>query len=191
MIVGILLAAGTSKRFGVSDKLLHMMDGKPMVAHAADAMRGAQLDHKIAVIRSQAVATLLPDFECLDLSAVAPQMATSVKSGITRAQELGADKVLVHLADMPFVDANVLNLVTTLCTDKVPSAVRLDHGFLPPVCFPKQLLPQLHKMSGDEGARKLLARWPNIAAVEVPAQMLVDVDTRMEADGLEQKPKQL
>ena len=60
--VGILLAAGHSRRFGATNKLLTTFRDKPLILHAADTMKGAGLDHCIAVVSNEKVAEELSDF---------------------------------------------------------------------------------------------------------------------------------
>ena len=66
---GLLLAAGASRRFGPKDKLLSPLRGRPLIAHAAEAMRRAALDRRIAVIANPDLAPHLAGFEIV---AVAP-----------------------------------------------------------------------------------------------------------------------
>lgn len=187
MIAGILLAAGASRRFGTQDKLLQVAAGRPLVEYAADAMRAVELDEKIAVVRTPAVAALLPDFQLIDVSQSAPQMATSLGAGIMRAVELGAHKALVHLGDMPFVTEQVLVDVVDQCSDQAPSAAQSNAGFSPPACFPAAYFPQLMTLSGDTGARHLLRHLSYVTPVRVAVDTVADIDLPKEFKLLEKR----
>jgi molybdenum cofactor cytidylyltransferase len=49
VITGIVLAAGTSSRFGRTKQLLEL-DGKPLVQHAVDAAAAGGLDEIVVVL---------------------------------------------------------------------------------------------------------------------------------------------
>ena len=46
----ILLAAGLSERFGDEDKLLALLNGKPIIQHAIEAAKGINYRHRLAVV---------------------------------------------------------------------------------------------------------------------------------------------
>ncbi|RMD92487.1 MAG: nucleotidyltransferase family protein, partial [Alphaproteobacteria bacterium] len=59
--VGILLAAGASRRFGDADKLLAEARGRPLVSHAARALADV-LPERVAVVSSAEVGAVLAGF---------------------------------------------------------------------------------------------------------------------------------
>ncbi|MGB5512584.1 MAG: NTP transferase domain-containing protein, partial [Woeseiaceae bacterium] len=50
-IAAVVLAAGASQRFGTDNKLLAMLDGKPMLTHVLDRVAALSLSRKIVVVR--------------------------------------------------------------------------------------------------------------------------------------------
>ena len=60
--VGILLAAGQSRRFGPTDKLMAPLHGRPLVTYAAATLRAVAPDVLIAVTSSEIVAAELDGF---------------------------------------------------------------------------------------------------------------------------------
>jgi molybdenum cofactor cytidylyltransferase len=50
-IAAVLLAAGTSSRFGEEDKLMAEMRGKPMVAHILETIASMAFGELVAVVR--------------------------------------------------------------------------------------------------------------------------------------------
>ena len=54
----LLLAAGQSRRFGPQDKLLAPLAGRPVVAHALDALALPEADFRLAVVSTDQVATI-------------------------------------------------------------------------------------------------------------------------------------
>ena len=62
-VAALLLAAGASRRFGADDKLLARVGGTALVAHAARSLHLPQVDIRIAVAASDAVAEILRDHD--------------------------------------------------------------------------------------------------------------------------------
>ena len=175
---GLVLAAGRSSRFGAADKLLADFRGKPLVAHAADAMRAVALDHRLAVVANPEVGALFGGFEVLTVTAPGAPQSRSLALGARRAKALGAARLLVALSDMPLVDADLLASVLARCTDARPSAAVDGARISPPACFPAARLDPLARLEGDRGAAALLGDLPGSALVEVRSGMLDDIDTR-------------
>ena len=112
-IVGVLLAAGQSRRFG-SNKLLHRLDdGLPMVVASARHLR-AVLPQAVAVVDDTGgeVATLLAQ-EGLRVVAnprAGEGMGTSIACGVAASAD--AAGWVIALGDMPYVPDSVIGAVT-------------------------------------------------------------------------------
>lgn len=169
---GLLLAAGASCRFGAAEKLLASLDGRPLIAHAAQAMRDATLDRRIAVIANPALRPYLDGFDVVEMRPGA--QSDSLRAGLQAAGE--TDRLLIALADMPRVTSELLDRVTGTATDDRPAACRDLDAPMPPACFPRGWLTRLTKMTGDQGAGRLIRNLPMQALVKAPGQ-LGDIDT--------------
>lgn len=175
--VGLLLAAGRSERFGVANKLLAPFKGKPLVAHAADAMQLVNLDYRIAVVRDRHVADALNGFETvLQPEGHAPQSA-NLALGARRAAELNAERLLIVLADMPLVGAALMREVLERCSSNCPAAATDGELICPPACFPAASLGALFALEGDQGGVSVIRKLPSNRLVTAPKGSLVDVDT--------------
>ncbi|MCR9123081.1 MAG: nucleotidyltransferase family protein [Phyllobacteriaceae bacterium] len=179
---GLLLAAGRSARFGAKNKLLTPFRGQPLAAHVADAMAAVPLDHRLVVAADASVAELFDGFEVLTVNEPDAPQSASLKVGAHRALELGATRLLVALADMPLVDANLMGAVLECCTNDSPSATTDGHRAMPPACFPGGHFEALTKLSGDRGAASLLANLPPDRLVAAQPGMLADIDTQADLD---------
>lgn len=193
---GLLLAAGHSRRFGEDNKLLVPYRGKPLVLHAADAMRGAGLDHLIATVSDERVADLLDGFDVCRLSADGLPQSASLRTGILHWSALsphdfadgplgfadGLSQILVVLGDMPLVTSDHLRAVVARCSANSASASADGKRRMPPACFPASMTEDLLALTGDRGAGPLLKALPNEALVETPEGMLKDVDTAADLD---------
>ena len=103
-------------------------------------------------------------------------MGTSLALGAAAARELGASRLLVLLADMPHVTASHGAAVLAACTDKHASASLCDGVRMPPACFPAADFTRLAALSGDHGARDLIADLPADALVEAGPALFTDID---------------
>ncbi len=173
----VLLAAGQSRRFGPEDKLLAPYLGKPLVSHAADAIRQLAPDHRIAVAGSPSVADHLSDFRVV---APAPGMqgqADSLRAGITEAMRHGTDRVLIVLGDMPGVTPGLLQDVLGKVTTAQPSAAFDGTAVMPPACFPSTWFDRILGLTGDQGAGSLLRGLSDGQRVRADPTTLRDIDT--------------
>ena len=112
--VGILLAAGHSRRFGATNKLLTTFRDKPLILHAADTMKGAGLDHCIAVVSNEKVAEELSDFLLVKINST--DQSNSLINGLKKARKLNANRLVIMLADMPFITPSFRHSVSCFVT---------------------------------------------------------------------------
>lgn len=170
---GLLLAAGASRRFGPENKLLVPLDGRPLVAHAAEALRAADLDRRIAVVSADGLVAHLGGFEILRIPR--GEQSDSLRAGLAAAGR--PHRLLIALGDMPRVTSALLDKVLAICTDHLPSASRdADGPPMPPACFPAGWLARLAVLAGDQGAGKLLRDLPPSQLIDATG-LLPDIDT--------------
>jgi molybdenum cofactor cytidylyltransferase len=157
-LIGILLAAGASTRFG-ADKLTQPMPDGEWVAVRACLNLLSAVDRVIAVVRPGAhelslrlAATGAKVLEC----AVAEQgMGCSLAFAIANSPD--ADGWVVALADMPWISSATINRVAEAVTDGAHIAApswRGQRGH--PVGFANVLAAKLLELSGDRGARSVI-----------------------------------
>lgn len=171
----ILLAAGQSRRFGPQNKLLTDLQGKPLISHAADHIRGLKPDHMIAVTQTEAVANMLEDFTILKASNQAMQ-SDSIRLGLQAAEHKGAQKAMIVLGDMPFADSTLMGQVAANCSGDRPSATTDGKRILPPACFPKSYFSDLYALKGDKGAAHILRGLPSASLAVVDPAAVFDID---------------
>jgi molybdenum cofactor cytidylyltransferase len=176
-IAVVVLAAGLSSRFG-SDKLLHPLAGKPLAAHIADMLAAMPLAHRLAVCPPEPSARAdlfrARGFELIPNPEPQRGMASSLALGAQRALDLGADALLVCLADMPNVTGDhLLRLIAAAATSDTAATVFAGTRS-PPAIFTRRLFAELAALSGDHGARHLLAQ---ATLIEAPPELAQDFDT--------------
>lgn len=179
-VVGILLAAGSSRRFGSNKLLAPLADGTPLAVAAASRLIAA-VPESIAVVRpgDAALAALLAGkgLRIVECAEAERGMGHSLAAGVAAAST--ADAWLIALADMPAMKistiAGLLALLHAGSALVAPfHAGRRGH----PVGFAAGFGAELLSLSGDAGARELLARHASSLTrldVDDPG-ILVDVD---------------
>lgn len=156
---GILLAAGRSVRFG-SDKLLHpLADGTPLGLVSALHIREA-MSRLLAIVDvgNEALRQLFErhSIPVLSVSTAAAGMGASLAAGVAATAD--AAGWLVGLADMPFVRPQTIVRVSQAIEGGAPLAAPCHQGRRGhPVGFAYRFGDSLKQLSGDEGARRLLA----------------------------------
>ena len=192
MITGIVLAAGTSSRFGRTKQLLEL-EGKPLVQHAVDAATAAGLDEVVVVLGHDAervgASLLLPASgrTVLNPSYEAGQ-STSLIAGLNAAGP-ESDAAVVLLADQPGITPQHLRVLIDTFEAGRPSIVRLRfHDGPGPALLSREVWDEARRLAGDTGAREIIAAHPGwVKEVEVDSDAPTDVDRPSDLDRLQQK----
>lgn len=185
----IVLAAGSGSRFGGPRHKLEQPLG-------AGTVLGTTLRHAtesqlpVVVVTTAALAPLVSrqmatrDVVALSAGEAARGMGYSIGIGV--AERSGAPGWLVLPGDMPLVRPATL-LAVASALEQHPIVYAQHKGLRGhPVGFGAELYSELVKLDGDEGARRLLARFPS-HGVEVPDPgVRLDVDTPADLAALQQ-----
>ncbi len=180
-IMGILLAAGESSRFG-ADKLLHPLPGEGPIGLLAARKLHAALPNSIAVV-SPSASRLAGYLSSLEIGVVVNRQNSGMGSSLACAIDAtpeAAEGWVITLADMPFIETTTIRAVAAAIENRdaiVTPWFRGRRGH--PVGFGRGYRDQLAELTGDEGARHLLQQHHqriNILQVE-DAGILIDIDT--------------
>ena len=172
-VAGVLLAAGTSTRFGDDNKLVATLDGEPLVRHAARTLLDASVAPVVVVVGHEAdrirdaLAGL--DLRFVANDAYAEGQSTSVRAGIG-ALDATIDAAVVALGDMPFVDPDTVETLVSAYEAGVGDAVAASHDGQRgnPVLFDQRFFADLTAVEGDIGGRQILVKSDRSACVAVP-----------------------
>ncbi|MFC6764344.1 NTP transferase domain-containing protein [Natrinema soli] len=170
-IAGVVLAAGTSSRFGAANKLLADLRGRPIVAHAVETMVASEVDPVIVIIGHDAdrVADVLADqpVTLVRNDEYARGQATSVGVGIDALETSDVAAAVFALGDMPFVSPETVDtLVATYRTGpETALAAAYDGSRGNPVLFDRSYFERLTDVSGDTGGRAVLLEGDRSALV--------------------------
>ncbi|HEX4822191.1 MAG TPA: nucleotidyltransferase family protein [Acidimicrobiales bacterium] len=176
----LVLAAGEGSRFvGESHKLVAPFRGRPLWEWAVDAAVDAALDATYVV--TGAVALALPaSVREVHNDRWAEGQGTSLSAGIARVEADGHDVVVVGLADQPLVGADAWRAVAASTASPIVVA-SFDGERRPPVRLAAEVWPLL-PTSGDEGARAVMRKRPDLVTAVPCSGQPVDIDTLEDLD---------
>ena len=101
----------------------------------------------------------------------------SVALAARQASDGGADALVLLLADMPLVSADIIAMLLAHGPVTQPMAARYPGGRPGvPARFPADMLPALSRLHGDRGAGSLLAARSDLHWVEMTDNQRLDVD---------------
>jgi molybdenum cofactor cytidylyltransferase len=182
-VAGILLAAGASTRMGALKQLLPIA-GETLVERALTAAFKSRLDRLVLVLGHRA-----PEIEtALGGMARDPKLTIvhnrHYRTGISSSLVAGVEEIahshdhgMVLLADMPFVDHHVINLlIEGYLKAQLPiGAIKVGERAAHPVVFRRDLFFELKTLTGDVGARSLLKKYGDRVCLVTPG---ADYDER-------------
>ena len=185
----IVLAAGQGRRFaGDGHKLQAPLGAGTVLGSTLRAVVASGLP-MLVVTRAPLLETAarvvdLRDIVVLSESEAARGMGHSIRAGV--AERAGSSGWLVLPGDLPLVRPQTLQAVASALSSHpvVFAQVRGRRGH--PVGFAPELFPELMQLEGDEGARRLLARYPVHGQEVDDPGALMDVDTVEDLDSVRQ-----
>jgi molybdenum cofactor cytidylyltransferase len=183
-VSGLLLAAGSSSRFG-RVKQLEQLDGATLVERAVKTLCDSDVEEVVVVVGNAAAEVqrrvgerdvnfvLNPDFKT--------GLSSSLKVGI-RSLDGKSEAVVVCLADQPFVTVELVDEVVARFRSSGADAVSAASGDLisPPMLISRKLYGQVAALKGDKGAKAIAMAQPSFVRVEVNKDILLDIDTEEE-----------
>ena len=182
-LAAAVLAAGGSSRFGAEPKQLASFRGRPLLTWSVEAAIDAAVFDIVFVVGgavdlSEAMpagALLLanPDW--------AEGQATSLATAVHAARVGGFDAVVVGLGDQPFVGPEAWVAVATATGPEPIVAASYEGRRGNPVRLDSEVWDEL-PTSGDEGARRLMARRPELVGEVACPGNAADIDTQEELD---------
>jgi molybdopterin-guanine dinucleotide biosynthesis protein A len=194
LILGAVIAGGAATRFG-SDKALALLDGKPLIDHAADALR-AHVDALVLCGRNLPGWTCLPDQPRPGLGPLG-----GIAAALAHAQAHSFASVLTIGCDMPRVPEELLKpLIATspsYCADapilghwdtNAADALLRHAGFVPASTAPRISADAAARLGGPRNKSGVtggknpglsIRRWAvSIGATPIPAPTpLANVNT--------------
>lgn len=168
-VAGLLLAAGAGRRFG-GPKALATVGGRSLLATALNALRDGGCTPIVAVTgaRGAEVSNLLPD----DVGEVhCPSwelgMGESLRTGLAALIPTNAVAALIHLVDLPDVDASVVSRLLSLAAPDGLARATYDGRPGHPVLIGRAWWAEVMSSArGDRGAREFLLGRTDLVLVD-------------------------
>ncbi|MDQ3106199.1 MAG: nucleotidyltransferase family protein [Actinomycetota bacterium] len=177
----VVLAAGAGSRFvGRSHKLAAAFRGRPLVVWAVEHARSAGLDETLVVEGALDLSSVLAPavgLTVLSNPRWAEGQATSLGVAVLHARAQGHDAIVVGLGDQPLVRPSAWRAVADAGGEVAPIVVASYDGRRGnPVRIDATVWDEL-RFEGDEGARELMRRRPELVGEVACAGNPADVDT--------------
>ncbi len=180
----LYLASGSSRRFG-SNKLLHVLNSKPMYRYGLETLWHVvqrRTDCDLTVIsRYEAIRETA---ESMGITAVDSPLSEggvsyTIRAGLSALGKVGEGEYLLFVvADQPYLTAASVNGLLDLADQKVTCA-SLCWEDRPgnPALFSAALIPELMALEGDTGGRAVLKKHPCTYLQAASEKELEDIDT--------------
>jgi molybdenum cofactor cytidylyltransferase len=181
-MVGVVLGAGRSSRFGAPKQLLPFED-TTLLGQVVRNANASNLDQVVVVLgRASEELRASVDFgraEVVENAAYGTGCASSLLAGMDAADE-GCEALMLLLGDQPGVRAKFIDFVLAEWRRERPWASvtsyreKLGHPFI----FARQAFDDLRELHGDKAVWKLIEAYPDrVLRVEIEAALPPDVDT--------------
>ena len=184
MITGIVLAAGSSTRFGRT-KQVELYHGAPLAQRPVDALEAAGVDEIVIVVGHEAPAVrdalrLPANARIVENAGHADGQASSLIVGLRSAGD-DSDGAVVLLADQPGIGARHVRALVGAFEVRRSGIVRLRFRDGPgPARLGRDVWPAALQLEGDMGARALIE-----AHAEVVHEVLLEEDRPIDVDSPE------
>ncbi len=170
MIAGLLLAAGAGRRYGMPKALV---EGGAWLRRAVTTLIDGGCEPVLVVVGAQAdqVIPLVPDHASTVLAADwAEGMGASLRAGLAeliRSAPPPVQAALVHLVDLPDVDASVVRRLVAVASPAVVARAGFESQPGHPVLLGRQHWADIVSCAhGDRGARDWLAGRADLIVVD-------------------------
>lgn len=163
MLPVVILGAGASSRMGGADKLMQVVDGRPLIRRQADIALEARLGPVFVTLppgdhpRKAALQGL--DLRIVPVAEAAEGMNASLRAGLAALP--ACDAAMILLGDLP--DLTTDDLKTVAQNFELKSDILVWRGASQagapghPVVFSAALFPALRALIGDGGGREAVA----------------------------------
>ena len=183
MISAIILAAGSSKRMKLGNKLLLEKENTTIIENTLKNIKASKVN-EIIVVLGKEVATFKKKINDNNIKYVTNHdyksgISSSIKKGVKNINKKST-ALIICLADMPLIKTSTYNqIITSFYKNKNKNIIpffKKHKGN--PVLFDKLYFNRLMKLNGDKGAKFLIKKNPtdffHLAVLD--KNILIDID---------------
>jgi molybdenum cofactor cytidylyltransferase len=187
----IILAAGGSSRMGKPKQLL-FYKGHSLLEHCINTAMEADTNHIVLVAGAypdqvKKIADGLPVHLTENIH-WETGIASSIRCGIMAMLESqpGIAQIILMTADQPFLTSHILQALINTAKEKEDAIVACSYADTigTPVLFQQKYLSKLLELRGDEGAKKLLKKYPGQLYTILFPKGEIDIDTMEDYENL-------
>jgi molybdenum cofactor cytidylyltransferase len=176
----IVLAAGESARMRLPKQLLPYK-GKSLLRYTVDQALASKANNVLVVLganASQIEKALHQTTVTVTINTHWTEgMGSSIRAGIAALSE-STEGAIISLCDQPFLTATVFDsLIESFNSGESITACEYDDSIGVPALFSRKYFPQLLKLRGEAGARRVIEMHKSDAAFIQFPQGSVDIDT--------------
>lgn len=180
----IILAAGASRRLGHAKQLLDVQ-GMPMLTFMIKQAINSMAKPVIVVLGANAESIKSSintnEVELVENSSWQEGMSSSIRTGINYLTKVHphVQASILMMCDQPFVTTELINKIIETQNNAGKDIVTCSFAGVigPPALFTTKIFPELLKLKGDAGAKKIIERSPDqVATVPFPKGE-IDLDT--------------
>lgn len=180
----VLLAAGSSVRFG-GNKLLHIIEGKPMYRHVTDEIAGIEGDlfyKKVLVTQYRELADdcAFGDYQVIRNHNSRAGISYSIRLAV---ESLAADPcvsgICFAVCDQPYLKGKTLyDFITDFkLSNKGMGCLGAGDMLGNPAVFKREYFPELLSLTGDTGGKRVINRHPeDVFVFPAGEEELEDID---------------
>ncbi|RRJ33597.1 nucleotidyltransferase family protein [Halocatena pleomorpha] len=179
----VLLAAGRGTRFSEGNKLLHEIDGVPIIRRAVQPFLAVAED--VVVVVGHDASAVRAALDGLNVTFVVNEaylhgQSTSLHCGIVVARNRGWNGVLFGLGDMPFITSQSVQQLVNVYAESTYTILAAAYEGMQgnPTLFDASHYDALITIEGDRGGQKLITKSNEAVLVETNDPGVVrDIDT--------------
>ena len=183
------MAAGNAARFG-ENKLAAMVNGKPLIEHALDAIPRESFSRVLVVTQHKNVEAAAKKFGFETLRNEHPERGQSETIRLGTAALSDCDALCFMVADQPMLKRKTVAQELKFFHAHSENIVGLGHNGVRgnPCLFPARFFPALLSLEGDVGGSAVIKRHlDDLLLFEAPETELRDVDTKEALEALKKR----
>jgi molybdenum cofactor cytidylyltransferase len=185
----VVMAAGNAARFG-ENKLAAMVNGKPLIEHALEAIPRESFSRVLVVTQHKNVEAAAKKFGFETLRNEHPERGQSETIRLGTAALSDCDALCFMVADQPMLKRKTVAQELKFFRAHSKNIVGLGHNGVRgnPCLFPARFFPELLSLEGDVGGSAVIKRHlDDLLLFEAPEMELCDVDTKEALEALKKR----